>query len=83
MFKDEETFLAYVAGVMDGDGSFSIIRKVDDPNRSPLYYPVIQLANACKELVEIFHKRIGGSLFIRKERILKDVLEDRHHFNGK
>ncbi len=72
MFNDEETFLAYLAGVMDGDGSFSIMRKVDDPNRSPLYFPVIQLANACKELVKMIHQRVGGSYFLRKERVLKD-----------
>ena len=70
--EDENMTLAYVAGVLDGDGSFSIIKKIENALRSPLYYPVIQLANASKELVEMFQEKFGGSFFTRKARELKD-----------
>ncbi len=70
--NEEDMTLSYVAGVLDGDGSFSIIKKIENALRSPLYYPVIQLANACEDLVKMFHDKFGGSLFTRKARVLED-----------
>ncbi len=40
--KDKEISVAYIAGVLDGDGSFSLIKKHEKKNRSPLYFPMIQ-----------------------------------------
>ena len=55
--------LAYVAGVMDGDGSFSFIKKVG--YKSPLYFPMIQLTNEKEFLIDFFVERFGGRKFVR------------------
>ena len=67
---DEEIMnLSYMAGVMDGDGSFSLIKRASIKGRSPLYYPVIQLANNFKGLIEFFRDKFGGSYAIKKAKI--------------
>ncbi len=69
----EEVKLAYSAGVLDGDGSFSIMKKKGDKEGySPLYYPVIQIANWNKELIDFFLGEYTGSIFTRKAHIAKD-----------
>lgn len=61
--------LAYMAGVMDGDGSFSLIKRSSIKGQSPLYYPVIQLANNFKGLIDFFRDKFGGSYAIKKAKI--------------
>jgi hypothetical protein len=64
----ENNILAYAAGVMDGDGSFSIFkRKPGKKGYSSLYFPMIQLANKNKALVDFLIKEFKGRLFTRKE----------------
>jgi hypothetical protein len=63
----DNNILAYTAGVMDGDGSFSIFkRKPGKTGISPLYFPMIQLANKNKDLVDFLIKEFMGRLFTRK-----------------
>lgn len=57
---EEEIDMAYAAGILDGDGSFSIMK--DKGN----YYPCIQLSNAYKGMSEWLHEKFGGSLRIKK-----------------
>jgi len=61
--KYNGNFLAYCAGVMDGDGSFSLIKRKG--SRSPLYFPMMQLANEKENLIDIFIDSFGGTKFIR------------------
>lgn len=61
--------LAYVAGVMDGDGSFSFIKRVGC--RSPLYFPMMQLANEKESLINLFINKFGGRKFTRT-KLAKD-----------
>lgn len=63
---NKEIKLAYIAGVLDGDGSFSLIKNPSSGHISPLYYPMIQLANAHKPLVDMFKDEFGG---FRSERL--------------
>jgi len=56
----EEIDMAYAAGILDGDGSFSILK---DKGK---YYPCIQLSNAFKGMSEWLHGKFGGSLRIKK-----------------
>ncbi len=56
----EEKDMAYAAGILDGDGSFSIM------NSHGKYYPCIQLSNAFKGMSEWLHEKFGGSLRIKK-----------------
>jgi hypothetical protein len=70
--ENREVRLAYLAGALDGDGSFSLIKATAAAARSPLYYPMIQLANVKKELIELFMQEFGGSYTTRKSYIGKD-----------
>lgn len=63
-FNEQE--LAYFAGILDGDGSFSLCRKIENVNRSPLYYPLVQLSSTYFDIIERFHNRFGGYVTERK-----------------
>lgn len=58
MKKDDE-FMAYIAGLMDGDGSFSIIK--EKRSRGYVYSPCIQLSNVFKEMPMLLFNNFGGS----------------------
>jgi hypothetical protein len=71
--NNKETILAYMAGVLDGDGSFSLMkRQGKKEGQSPLYYPLIQIANASKDLIDFVHKEFLGLIHARKAYIAKD-----------
>lgn len=63
--------LAYLAGILDGDGSFSLIKTSSNTSKSPLYYPLIQLANTSKSLIDHF-LNYGGTSIVRESYIAKD-----------
>lgn len=67
MEEQENTIMAYVAGIMDGDGSFSLVRRNEVLN--PLFYPMAQLANQNEELIKYFKKLFGGYVYLRKSWI--------------
>jgi hypothetical protein len=56
----EEIEMAYMAGILDGDGSFSVLK---GPNS---YHPCIQLSNAFKGMSEYLFDKFAGSLRIKK-----------------
>ncbi len=58
--EDKGIMLAYLAGALDGDGSFSLLKGTSHSSISPLYYPMIQFANAVEDIVLLFHKQFGG-----------------------
>lgn len=62
--------MAYAAGIMDGDGSFSIIKLKSDS--SPLYYPFLQFVNRRKEIIDFLKMKFGGNIIIGKPHICKD-----------
>ncbi len=72
--ENKEIKLAYLAGALDGDGSFSLIKKVSGKSVSvsPLYYPVIQFGGLNKILVDMFVDEFGGSLTTKNAHINKD-----------
>jgi len=70
--KSKEIKLAYLAGALDGDGSFSLIKGTSHTSVSPLYYPMIQLANTRKELIDILVDEFGGMTGVRKPYVGKD-----------
>lgn len=55
----EEIDMAYAAGILDGDGSFSIMKTKGK------YYPCIQLSSAYKGMSEWLHEKFGGSLRVK------------------
>lgn len=56
----EEIDMAYAAGLLDGDGSFSIMKAHGK------YYPCIQLSNAYEGMSKWLHEKFEGSLRIKK-----------------
>lgn len=69
--QKEEILMAYLAGAMDGDGSFSICKSMQG-DRSPLYYPVIQLSNACEKIIDLLKETFNGRKHVRKPYVAKD-----------
>lgn len=68
----EQIEMSYLAGVMDGDGSFSLAKRNAFAERSPLYYPLIQLGSLSKDLVDFAKEKLGGSTRLNKSRVCKD-----------
>jgi hypothetical protein len=64
----EEIDMAYAAGILDGDGSFSLLlhRSVTKSSWRSFYHPCIQLSNAFKGMSEWLHEKFDGSLRIKK-----------------
>ena len=58
--KNKEILMSYVAGLMDGDGSFSIIK--ENRKRGPIYSPCIQLSNVFEGMTNFIFDLFGGSV---------------------
>lgn len=59
-----ETELAYAAGIVDGEGSISLIRS--RPTRFPA--PQVSVCSTDRELLEWFKKRFGGTIVHKRKR---------------
>lgn len=68
--KSENIKMAYAAGVMDGDGSFSIGKLKSNAN--PLYFPLLQCISWRPEFVNFLKQEFGGTLFNTKPCIKKN-----------
>lgn len=60
MTKEEK--MAYAAGLIDGDGSLSLVKHQEKSSRSPLYYPSIQFAKSRGILSRFLKETFGGNL---------------------
>lgn len=58
----EEILMSYIAGLMDGDGSFSL-QKLNKVSKSPLYFPVLQFGFQKKQIVDKLVNMFGGTVF--------------------
>lgn len=67
---DEKIKMAYIAGIMDGDGSFSIIKV--KTKASPLYYPFLQFVNRQKTIIDFLKIEFGGHIIQAAPHICKD-----------
>ncbi len=83
MDNEERYEMAYLAGAFDGDGSFSLCRKIENINRSPLYYPLIQFG--CKDsiLINSLKERFGGYVHIAKPHESKEGFQRKEFFRYK
>lgn len=59
---EEKELMSYLAGLIDGDGSFTI-GKLKSASRSPLYFPLMQFGFQKEDVVNMFLKYFGGSVF--------------------
>jgi hypothetical protein len=67
--ESEEIMTAYLSGVMDGDGSFSLIKRKG--KRSPWYVPYLQLGNLSTKIIDLLMENFGGSSLTRKSFLMK------------
>lgn len=67
-FMKEEIDMAYTAGLLDGDGSFSLLlhRQTYKPTWKSFYHPCIQISNAFEGMSQFLKDRFAGSLRIKK-----------------
>jgi hypothetical protein len=68
----ENEILAYIAGIMDGDGSFSICRKKDKKAFNLLHFPFIQFGSLEKNTLEFLKNHWKGSIITQKSHVNKN-----------
>lgn len=72
MEKKRDFKLAYLAGVLDGDGSFSIIKRTffseAEKRRIPRYRPCIQMYNLSDEMTKSLEENLGGNIGTRNKQ---------------
>ncbi len=61
---EEEILMSYMAGIMDGDGSFSL-QKLKNASKSALYFPVLQLGMQSEHILKMFTENFGGTYHLR------------------
>jgi len=64
--------MAYIAGALDGDGSFCLGKSYQVQAPSPQYRPIIRLSSSKKEMVEFLKEEFGGNIIYRKPYTSKD-----------
>ena len=69
--KNDKVVMAYLAGIMDGDGSFSII-KLTKGSLNPLYTTMLQCGTWRLEFLRALKEVFGGNLVTGKLHICKD-----------
>ena len=79
--EDEGKLMAYLAGVMDGDGSFCLGR-LSPKQGNPLYYPLLQ-CSSWRTFVNRLKETFGGTIFTGKVHICKDGSEGKGLFKWK
>lgn len=71
--ENGNTLMAYIAGLFDGDGSFTLGRKKPShEGQSSLYYPFIQFCNKDKSSLDIIKNVFGGRVNTRQSYTAKD-----------
>lgn len=69
--NDRNLVIAYLAGVMDGDGSFSLLR-LKKGSKNYLYTPMLQCASWRLEFIHLLKETFGGNLVTGKVHIKKN-----------
>jgi len=75
--------MSYFAGIFDGDGSFSLCKKIENINYSPLYYPLIQLSTTNFCLIDMLLDTFGGNVTPRKAYIDKNNISHKKSIKWK
>ncbi len=61
-----KTIYAYAAGVIDADGSITIVKRYPTSTRTDMYHLKIRVGTCDKELPEWFMSNFGGTISFRK-----------------
>lgn len=63
MLNKEDVKMAYIAGILDGDGSFSLLK--EKRANGFKYSPCIQLSNVFEGMIDLLYQTFGGSKKIK------------------
>lgn len=63
MENKEDLIMAYIAGLLDGDGSFSLLKESRVSGFK--YFPCIQLSNVFEGMINFLHHNFGGNKKIK------------------
>lgn len=64
--------MAYMAGLIDGEGHIGIKSDSTKKQYRTYYYERISIANTCKEVVDMFSGEFGGYVYLHKPSKLSD-----------
>jgi hypothetical protein len=80
-YMDQVEKMSYIAGLFDGDGSFTIMKKKPEADgRSYLYSPLIQFGSLDKKTIDFIKDEMDGTICFRKARIGKDGSSRRNFY---
>lgn len=78
--KFDKLDMCYLAGMFDGDGSFILIKKVENEKCSPLYFPLIQLGASGDELLTLLKEKFNGRIHISNAHTSKEGFSRKKFF---
>lgn len=67
MGENQDTLYAYLAGLIDGEGTITLI-KHKKGDWQPIFNASISIGMTVKDSIELFHQTFGGSLYEEKRR---------------
>lgn len=65
----ESALIGYMAGILDGEGCLRVNKSYDKRYDTYNYSPVVQIGMQCRNILEIFKHRYGGSIHKEKTRL--------------
>lgn len=81
--KFDDIDMCYLAGMFDGDGSFSLIKRIERDHRSPLYFPLIQLGASGDDLLSLLKMRFGGYINLKESHLSNEGFLRKNFFRFK
>ena len=64
----EDAMLAWMAGIIDGEGTLTIAKQIRRGRPSPAFRVVVNVANTDYRLLAPFKRYYGGAIYPRSER---------------
>lgn len=72
----EKELLAYMAGIVDGEGCLTISKQIRKNRISPAYRSTITVTNTDNRIIEIFPKYFNGIIYERKDKRIEKKWAD-------
>lgn len=69
----EAVLLAYMAGILDGEGCFSITKTKPSDCINPRYTGRVMIGMTDKEVISLFYEKFGGSMLIERVQNRKPI----------
>jgi hypothetical protein len=81
-----EWFKGYLAGLVDGEGTVSIVKTNRKDRKNEQYKPLVEITNTCRKALDIVIERVGsfrchskkGRLYRNSRKAIYDILIRKH-----